>query len=320
MEWEPNERDAWVADAQRWICQIKGVLQCKIDLDPDGEVTGVHVVAGTDRQPRHIVRDVEGLLKARLGLDVFYKKIGVVQVLNNGQAEARPPADRGPHEARGSAGVATGAAATSPQSAAATLTEQESAPAGTDDDAWQDRAGTAEAESARTETAPAQPAAAATAEAADTAAASRTAIPAVLVAEDINPRIVCSGVGVMASEMVVRAEVQLRSGDLEARGHCEGPNHAGSDLVLVARATLEAIGELLADPILLHLSEIRTTSLGGQDVLATAVDLVEGRRSETLFGTCATSHNRQQAVVYAILDALNRRLTLYALKSAAAKA
>ena len=84
MEWEPNERDAWAVDAQRWIEQIKGVLQCKIDLDSDGEVLGVHVVAGMDREPRHIVRDVESLLKARLDIDVYYKKIGVVQVLDNG--------------------------------------------------------------------------------------------------------------------------------------------------------------------------------------------------------------------------------------------
>ena len=72
LEWEPDERDAWVADAERWIGQINGVLQCKIDLDHEGEVTGVHVVAGMEREPRHIVRDVEGLLKARIGVNVFY--------------------------------------------------------------------------------------------------------------------------------------------------------------------------------------------------------------------------------------------------------
>jgi hypothetical protein len=99
LEWEPNERDAWVTDAQRWITQIKGVLQCKIDLDEQGEIAGVHVVAGLDRDPRHIVRDVESLLKARLQMDVYYKKIGVVQVVENprgddtaaGAAHARIP-------------------------------------------------------------------------------------------------------------------------------------------------------------------------------------------------------------------------------------
>jgi hypothetical protein len=88
LEWEPRERDAWVKDAERWICQIQGVLQCKIDLDDEGEVTGVHVVSGMDRDPRHLVRDVEGLLKARLGLDVYYKKIGIVQVVDSDAEEA----------------------------------------------------------------------------------------------------------------------------------------------------------------------------------------------------------------------------------------
>ncbi len=83
MEWEPNERDTWVTDAERWIERIKGVRNCKIDLDSDGTVVGIHVVTGTDREPRHIVRDDEGLFKARIDLDVYYKKIGVVQVVDN---------------------------------------------------------------------------------------------------------------------------------------------------------------------------------------------------------------------------------------------
>ena len=92
MELEPNERDVWVTDAQRWICQIKGVLQCKIDLDPAGEIAGVHVVAGTEREPRYIVRDVESLLKARLEMDVYYKKIGVVQIVGNSGDVSSAPA------------------------------------------------------------------------------------------------------------------------------------------------------------------------------------------------------------------------------------
>jgi len=121
----------------------------------------------------------------------------------------------------------------------------------------------------------------------------------------------------MASDMIVRAEVQLRSGDLEARGTREGPNHAGSDVQLVGRATLDALAEMLVDPVLLHLNEIRIADLGGQSIVMTAVDLVKGRISDTLFGTCSTRHNLQQAVVHAVLDALNRRLSLYSLKQPA---
>ena len=69
------------------------------------------------------------------------------------------------------------------------------------------------------------------------------------------------------------------------------------------------------EPVILHLNEVRPETVGGRQVIITAVDLVEGRRNETLFGSCACEHNRQQAVVHAILDALNRRLSLFALKT-----
>jgi len=293
LEWEPEERDAWRTDAERWICQLKDVLECKIDLDAQGEIASVHVVAGMDRDPRHIVRDVEGLLKARLQMDVYYKKIGVVQVVDNerGQRELAAEAgilhdfDPAPPE-RGSVTFHPpgGEAAAAPQAQRETRHEPAPEPAPRPD-------------------AP--------------ASAPR---PAILVAEDGAPRIVCSGVSVMASDRMVRAEVQLLAGEIEAGGTAEGANHADADVVLVARATLQAVERLLALPPLLHLREVRIVALGGHDVVLTAVDLVESRRSESLFGTCAARHNRQQAVVHAVLDSLNRRLGLQGYKEAAAEA
>lgn len=250
MEWEPRERDAWVKDAERWICQIQGVLQCKIDLDDEGEVTGVHVVSGMDRDPRHLVRDVEGLLKARLGLDVYYKKIGIVQVVDSEAGEAENEAE-------------------SP-------------------------------EGGGSETVPFP---------------SLAPTSAVLLEEVPTPRIQCNGVGVLASERSMRAEVNLQAGPVEARGIHEGPNHPDSDIMVVGRATLAAVSQLVEDPILLNLSDVRLAEMAGQSVVLAAVELVEGRRSERLYGTCSARHNRQQAVVYAILDALNRRLAMVSLKS-----
>jgi hypothetical protein len=253
LEWEPNERDAWVADAENWICQINGVRQCKIDLDRDGEVTGIHVVAGMEREPRHLVRDVEGMLKARLGISVFYKKIGVVQVVDNDNTTD-------------------------------TLSKES-------DQVLNDLNGVEDLRIDHEPTA------------------------AVVLEEILAPRIQCNGVGVLASDQTIRAEVELQAGLVEARGIEEGPNHADSDLVLVGRATVDALRQLLDEPILLNLSEVRIEEAAGQRILLVAVEIVEGRRSERLFGTCPTLHNRQQAVVYAILDALNRRLSLMTFKS-----
>jgi len=299
LEWEQEGRDAWVLDAERWIGQIRGVSQCKIDIDSKGEIAAVHVVAGMDREPRHIVRDVEGLLKARLGLSVFYKKIGVVQVMDSepgdtGRAKAtKPPvtiaklADTAQGEApRATRNADANAAAGQPADAAIGAASVAADPVVADPPATDNL---------------------------DSGALSVTS--AVLLAEEVTPRLQCSGVGVMASDLLVRAEVELQAGALEARGTEEAPNHSESDMTVIARATVGAVRQLLDEPVLLTLSEVKLSSIGGQSVVMVAVELVEGRKSERLVGTCPTSHNRQQAVVYAVLDALNRRLSLMTLKA-----
>jgi len=293
--WEPNERDAWVADAQRWVTQIKGVKQCRINLDDQGEIDEILVVAGVEKAPRMIVRDIETLLKTRLDIEVFYKKISVTQLI-----DSRPEF-----------------------TAESVEKEPEPLPEEGSEVTHHDTRTMFEGDAAQPAGPSLQPPAGSTPE--DLSAApgvpvpGDAPVPAVILAEETSPRTVCANVGVMTSEMVVRAEVQLRAGEVEALGTVEGPNHAGSETALVARATVEAVSRLLAEPVLLHLKEVRLENLGGQLVVLAAVDLVEGRRSETLFGTCSTRHNRQQAVVYSVLDALNRRLSLFALKSGRAE-
>ena len=95
--------------------------------------------------------------------------------------------------------------------------------------------------------------------------------------------------------------------------------YADSDLDCIARATVDAVGRLLALPALLHLREVRLDSVGGQATVLVAVDLVESRRTETLLGACVARHNRQQSVVHAVFAALNRRLGLFALREDAAE-
>jgi hypothetical protein len=255
LESHPNPRDAWVKDAERWICQIHGVRQCKVDLDGQGEVSGVHVVAGMEREARHVVRDVEGLLKARLGLSVFYKKIGVVQVVDSEQDEAIEDEE---FEAEESGAVAAIAGAQRPD----------------------------------------------------------LPLEAVLLEEAVPPRIQLGGIGLLATDRTVKAEVELRAGLLEARGQQEGVNTNGSDLVLVARAAVDAVRQLLVDPITLTLADLQVTEVAGETVILAAVELTEGRRSERLYGTCAGLPSRPQGAVYAVLDALNRRVSLLSFRNA----
>jgi len=279
VEWQPEDRDAWVADAEKWISQIKSVLQCKIDLAPDGEVSGVHVVARSDREPRHIVRDVEGLLKARLGISVFYKKIGVVQVV---EAEPLPTRD--------SVTAAEEDAVTEP------LTGMPP----------RDAASGAQAETLE------RPAIDPVTLAPDKSEAR----DAILLAEELAPRLLCNGVSVMATADQLRAEVDLQAAGLEASGTAEGPNRNGGDLYLVAAATLDAVENLVGEPLGLELAELRRERLGSGDVILVAIEMVQGRRCEQLYGTCQPGPNLHQAVVFAVLDALNRRLEMMLLRPA----
>ncbi len=268
VEWQPEDRDAWVVDAEKWISQIKGVLQCKVDLAPDGEISGVHVVARSDREPRHIVRDVEGLLKARLGISVFYKKIGVVQVV---EAEPAVTASNANLTASAAAG---GATVTEADANTAGLTVPPPAT-----DALETR-------------------------------------DAILLAEELAPRLLCNGVGVLSTDNTLRAEVDLQAAGQEASGVSEGPNRSGGDLHLVASATLDAVENLVHEPLGLELVELRRERLGAGEILLVAVELVQGRRCEQLYGTCQPGPNMYQAVVYAVLDALNRRLEMMLFRAA----
>lgn len=64
--------------AERLILRIRDIQSCRITTDETGSITEVHVVATTDRAPKMVARDVETCLKAELGLEVDYRKIGVV--------------------------------------------------------------------------------------------------------------------------------------------------------------------------------------------------------------------------------------------------
>ena len=84
----------------------------------------------------------------------------------------------------------------------------------------------------------------------------------------------------------------------------------------MAAATLDAVESLVQESLGLELVELRRERLGAGEILLAAVELVQGRRCEQLYGTCQPSNNLYQAVVYAVLDALNRRLEMMLFKSA----
>lgn len=69
-----------VERAEDLVLRIRDIQSCRISTDETGFITEVHVVAATDRAPKMIARDVETCLKAELGIELDYRKIGVVLV------------------------------------------------------------------------------------------------------------------------------------------------------------------------------------------------------------------------------------------------
>lgn len=89
--------------AEELILLLRDIRSCRISTDEDDEITEIHVVAdGTAKSPKLIARDVEGCLKAELGLDVDHRKIGVVVIDSDPDAPGvEEPAEEHPSDESG---------------------------------------------------------------------------------------------------------------------------------------------------------------------------------------------------------------------------
>ncbi|MHB1651859.1 MAG: hypothetical protein ACYCVD_05185 [Desulfitobacteriaceae bacterium] len=68
--------------------QIKAVTAARVKKNAEGEIEEIHILAGGDRNPKQIVRDVESVFAAQFGLEVDHKKISVAQL---GEEEEESP-------------------------------------------------------------------------------------------------------------------------------------------------------------------------------------------------------------------------------------
>ena len=74
------ERQVNVTDIESIVCRLKGVIAVSVVADDGGGVSEVHVLAGSSRSPKQVVRDIESAVMARLGIAIDHKKISVAQV------------------------------------------------------------------------------------------------------------------------------------------------------------------------------------------------------------------------------------------------
>lgn len=74
------ERQVNVGDIESILCRLKHVIAVSVVPDGNGGVAEIHVLTGSSRSAKQVVRDVESALMARLGVAVDHKKISIAQV------------------------------------------------------------------------------------------------------------------------------------------------------------------------------------------------------------------------------------------------
>ena len=74
------ERQTNINDIESIVSRLKGIIAVSVVNDVNGDVSEVHVLAGSSRSPKQVVRDVESAVMARLGIVIDHKKISVAQV------------------------------------------------------------------------------------------------------------------------------------------------------------------------------------------------------------------------------------------------
>jgi hypothetical protein len=133
---------------------------------------------------------------------------------------------------------------------------------------------------------------------------------AVLSIERDEERIRLAAVHSTTRDGAFTVEVELAYGAFEGvPGRASGPaQEPVGCATLVARATLEAVRNLLQTGYEAQLRELQIVDLTGSPAVVACVDFGEGRRLQRLVGACLQFGSLYDTAVYATLDAINRPL------------
>lgn len=113
------------------------------------------------------------------------------------------------------------------------------------------------------------------------------------------------GLSVSVLHNAAEVKVHLEDQGLVYEGIATGPHHNRSRLELVAQAALRAVEIFLRSEGLFVLEGVTTAGVGAREVVVVVVAL-PGRDEETLTGSSLVRDDPREAVVRAVLDAVNR--------------
>jgi len=125
-------------------------------------------------------------------------------------------------------------------------------------------------------------------------------------AEATLDRVVVAGMSLHHSGAAFEAEVTLGSADLSATGQAAGSNTRGESRRIIAQATLDAVTKLTTLDPRFSLGELEERDLGSRRILLVCVNQIDGREERSLLGCCEVGTDPGRAVIYAVLDAVNR--------------
>jgi len=125
---------------------------------------------------------------------------------------------------------------------------------------------------------------------------------------DNVPRPLIASISIRTAGSEADASVVVSTGDDSYEGRSIGPSTMSHRHTLVARATLDAVGELLGLPAEIEFATV--TPMGTRRMAACVIQVAVPRVGElVLTGSALVRNDEADAVARAVLDALNRRLT-----------
>jgi hypothetical protein len=294
-----SEREI-VYRAEDLILRLRDVRSSRIITDETGAITEIHVVASSDRSPKMIARDVETALKAELGLEIDYRKIGVVMMDPVAPRDEKKPFDDGGGQAPVDELVENMLAEQNPP--------QEQAPAEHTPHGMLDREEPVPPPffERRSPDIPPEPVTISIQAPAPDPIDEGAEHGIELEFLEDSTRIEFKGLNLSMEESAIKAEVRLESNGLEVIG-CEDECCGNRPVVeTVAGAAVKALVELLDENFHLCLSEVRELEIKGRKALIAVVDMIRGRDSSSFSGCAFVGRDSGEAAVMAVLDAVNR--------------
>lgn len=80
MNGEEQMKNVSLKEVEGVIASVRGVNGVRVVTDEEGMIEEIHVVVDGNRSPKQVVRDIESVLLAKLGLSVDHRKISVAQL------------------------------------------------------------------------------------------------------------------------------------------------------------------------------------------------------------------------------------------------